>query len=647
LSTAELKIALGPARPTASSTWPYRAVLSTPFLGIALAATTWPLNQIAPGGGPDFSWMAALFMAHSEGLRFGQDLFFTYGPLGFLEVPVLYDPGLWMLAFAYQLLVHVGLAISLLWVGRRNLPLPAALAVVYLALVCSPLSAAAVLLAFLWSFVVVVDERCPPRLRRYALRGVALLSAVELLGKQNYGLTALALVLGAALCVPERRRRVPEVLAITGLGYLLLWVASGQSISLLPEFVLRQKEIVSGYSSAMPTDILAHSWEIPGAIAAIALLLLSVAWGAWRTGSVARAGGLALAALLCFASFKQGFVRHSSGNTPEFFAILVGAGIVATSGLPRTAPRWTAALLVVPLIAVLVAAVPGASISRTLDPGPHTDAFGHDLRALVSPAQRNRIVAQSRKWMTQGYGLDRGFRRAIGDRTIQIEPWEASAAWAYGLNWKPLPTLQGYAAYTPALDELNASALRSDQGPELVLRHRALEPGQAGVDTVDNRFPGWSSPAAMRELLCKYRAVRTNDRWQLLERAGDRCGPELPLAVLETETGVPIDVPAPPSPNEMVFARVSGLGVDGLEALRTLAFRAQERTASLDGGRDWRVVPATAGDGLILRVSPRLDFPAPFRLAPGSRTVEFGIRGSDARPLTVAFFAQRIAARRR
>jgi hypothetical protein len=645
VSTAELKIAGRSARHAESEGWLYRAVLSTPFLGLALLAVSWPVNQIAPGLGPDFSWMAGLYMAHAEGLHFGKDLFFTYGPLGFLEVPVLYEPGLWMVAFCYQLLVHAALAISLLWVARRALPLPVALTACYVALVAAPLGAAAVVLAFIWSFVAT-QERCPWSLRRNALRCVALLAAVELLGKQNYGLTAFILVVLAAATAAERRRLVPEVLAISGLGYLLLWAASGQSVSLLPEFLSRQAVIVSGYSSAMPADILAHSWEIPAAVGGIALLLAAAAWGSWGSGRVQRAGALLVCALFCFASFKQGFVRHSSGNTPEFFAVLACAGIVVASRLPRRGREVGTVALLAPLFAVLLVVTPGISISRTLDPVPHVDILAYDIGALTSPDRRRAIVAESRGWMKEVYGLDRGFLRAIGGRPVQVEPWEASAAWAYELNWQPLPTLQGYAAYTPSLDRLDADAFESVAGPQLVLRHRNLEPGEVGVDTVDGRYPGWSSPAAMRALLCNYRPVRTTGEWQLLERAPRRCGAQRSMGRVAARTGEAIPLPAA-RPDEMVFARVAGLEVAGVESLRTLAFRARERTASFDGGRSWRLVPATAGDGLIMSVPASRDFPPPFRLAPGARTVQFAVDGGSERPLTVEFFAQRVGLGRR
>ena len=119
-------------------------------VGVAfvLLLLTWPALNLAPRFGLDASWQAALHLAAHTDLAWGRDVMFTYGPLGFLQEPALYDSGLWMLSFAYQSLIHVALAISLLWVARRAFPLAVALAATYVLLVVGYLEGAVVLLAF-------------------------------------------------------------------------------------------------------------------------------------------------------------------------------------------------------------------------------------------------------------------------------------------------------------------------------------------------------------------------------------------------------------------------------------------------------------------------------------------------------------------
>jgi hypothetical protein len=146
----------------------------------------------------------------------------------------------------------------------------------------------------------------------------------------------------------------------------------------------------------------------------------------------------------------------------------------------------------------------------------------------------------------------------------------------------------------------------------------------------------------MRAMLCRYRAAVTTPRFQLLERTRDRCGPIMELGSVQAETGRPIDVPAAADPAEMVFARIDGAEVGGWEVLRNALYRAQARTVELDGGGSWRLVPATAADGLILRLGQAYDYPRPFALAPNADSIAIRIAGGEERPIKVTFFAQRV-----
>ncbi len=616
------------------------ALSSTPFLGVALALLTWPIVSIVPGTGPDASWAAGLYMAHAEGLQFGRDFVFTYGPLGFLQVPVLYDEAMWIVASLFQAAIHVAVAISLLWAGRRAFPLIVAVPVCYCVLVIGGLTAAVVLLAFVWCFVAIGDD-APRFAAPLVTVGGGVLAAVELPAKANYGIAILAFTTLAVLGLPERRRRLPLFAATVIAAFAALWILAGQDLANVPVFASHTAQEVSGYSAAMGTDIAATAWERLAAVAVLGLLLASAALATRGDPLPRRAASLALVAVFWFMSFKQGFVRQGLGNTPEFFAMTAGAGIAIASRLPRAPLRMAALGLVGPLVVLALVVLPSPSLLHSLKPGPHVEYMRQDLDALLRPGERRRLISDARRSMHSSYRLDPAILRALRGRAVHVDPWEIGVAWAYNLNWRPLPVIQSYSAYTPQLDRLNAEALSGPRGPATILRHRDLAPG-AVESSIDDRFPGWESPAAMRAMLCHYRAVRTTARWQLLERAADRCGPPRPIAVVRTATGEPISIPPPPGPHDIVFARVDGIGVEGSETLRTMLYRARGRTATLGARGTWRLVPSTAGDGLIMRSSPSVDYPRPFRLAPDSHTVSLGIEGAGPRPLTVRFFAQSV-----
>ena len=66
-----------------------------------------------------------------------------------------------------------------------------------------------------------------------------------------------------------------------------------------------------------------------------------------------------------------------------------------------------------------------------------------------------------------------------------------------------------------------------------------------------------------------------------------------------------------------MFARIEGAGGEGIERLRTLAYKEALRTVALDALRT-RFQTATAPDGILLSVPRGADFPAPFALGLGA-----------------------------
>lgn len=576
-------------------------------------------------------------MAHSQGLQFGTEFVFTYGPLGFLQVPVLYEQGMWVLAFLFQLTIHAAVAIVLLWTARRALPLGLAVVACYVILVIGGLQAAAVLFAFACCFVALGEAAPRWAGPRVVAIGGGFLGAVELLVKANYGIVILGMAVLTVLGLPDRRRNLPLLVVITIGAFVAFWVASGQVIGDIPAFFSHSEQIVSGYSAAMATDIVAQHWERIAALVAMAVLFAGGVAATRRDPVLRRVASLVLVTFFSFTVFKQGFVRQGLGNTPEFFVLIAAAGVIVVSRLPRFPLRAAALGLVAPLVALALIVLPSPSLSQSLELEHHVEYLRQDLDALTSSGVRSQTIADARRELRSSYRLNPAILNALGDRPVHIDPWEISVAWAYGLNWHPLPVIQSYSAYTPRLDRLNARALSMPGGPAMILRRRGAVAGS--LNSIDGRFPGWESPAAMRAMLCNYRPVRTTSRWQLLERTGSRCGAATPVKVVHATTDKWIHIPRP-RPGHIIFARISGLGVDGWEAVRAGLYRARDRTAMLAGHGTWRLVPATVGDGLIVRAAWGADFPQPFGLASNSSAVSFHVASLARRSITVRFFAQ-------
>lgn len=621
-----------------------RGLLSTPFLGTVIAFLSWPIVSIAPQVGPDPSWTAGLYMAHAEGLQFGTQFVFTYGPLGFLQVPALYGEALWMLAFAYRGLLYVGLAISLVWAARRAFPLAVAVAGCYVLLAAGYAEEAALLVALVWC-LAALEERPP----RFALPlvafGGAVFGAIELLGKANSGIGVLALCGLTLVGIPGRLRNVSRFTAAALAALIGLWLLAGQALANLPAFAASLPQVVGGYSQAMSTSFSDLTWQLPAALGAMALLTAAAWLATWRHPLPRRLATIAVVAVFSFLCFKQGFVRQGLGSELRFFAMMLGAGIALAPQLPRRLPklppRFAAFALATPLMAVTIAAIPNPSPWEPLAPKAHLEFLREDFGAFFSPSDAGRLRDEGRGRMRSFYEIDRRTLRLVAHRPVAVYPWEIAAAWAYGLNWRPLPVIQGYAAYTPALDRLDANALSGTDGPALILRQSTAALGAVVQASIDDRNPAWDPPATTLAMLCHYRAIRTTGRWQVLARAPNRCGPPRLLHTAVSATGQQIAIPPAP-PGDVVFARIYGIGVEGWESLRSVLYRARTRTITLDGRTTWRLVPATATDGLIMQAPHAIDFPRPFRLAPDAHTMSVQIDGSPSRKIEVRFFTQRV-----
>ncbi|HEX7059150.1 MAG TPA: hypothetical protein VF176_04795 [Solirubrobacterales bacterium] len=616
---------------------------STPFLGAVVAILTWPIVWPGPTAGLDASWAAGLYMAHGAGLQFGTEFVFTYGPLGFLQVPVLYDEHLWLLASVYRGFAHVALAISLVWVARRAFPPAVAVLVCYALLVIGYLEGAMVLVAFIWCFVALGN--CPPRsVAPLIALGGGLIAAVELLGKLNFGIAIFVLCSLAVLGMPGWRRNVPLFAGTAGISLVGLWLIAGQGLGSVPEFASNALQVLSGYSHAMSVNVSDVDWERPFAVGAMALLLAAALGATLHDPLPRRIASIAIVALFSFFLFKQSFVRQGLGNGSDFFPMMLGAAIAVASRLPasvpRLPPRTPALALTLPLAALTIAALPSPSLWESLKPEHHIDYLRQDLHALLSGSERRRLVADGRQSMQSVYRLDRRSLALLGDRPTDVSPWEIGAAWAYRLNWHPLPVIQGYQAYTPALDQLNADALSGTNAPEAILRQNTNAFARTLGESADRRYPAWDPPATATAMLCHYRATRTTERWQVLERTRNRCGSPRLIRTVRSQTGAQIAIPPPPRPEDVVIARIDGVGVEGWETLRSTLYRARQRTITVDGSRTWRLVPDTAEDGLIMRAPAAVDFPEPFRLAPNAHTVSVQIAGLSPRDIEVQFFAQ-------
>ncbi len=624
-----------------------RFITSTWTLGGLVFLLTWGggLGELAEPS-IDNSFHAGLQMAAVGDIQFGPELLVTYGPLGFLKSGLIFEAWPARLAGVYGIGLHLALSLSLVWAARRNFALPIAVALAAvtavlargdLTLIAVRDDAAVVVLATIWC-IAALSAEAPEWTRKIVIYGGGPFAAVELLAKLNTGLIVLALVGITALAIEHRRLRNVAVVAA---GFLAttaaLWLITGQALSNVGEFLSGSLEVISGYSAGARIDYGydERQYDYPFAV----ILFLAAGGFAWLTaGKLAWPRRIAVAritAIVVFTRAMGGFVSHEVFHMAVFYATMLG--LLIAFPLPPSPPIRYAALG-----AIVAAAAMG--FTTHFDGFPKTDLPDYplvnpvenisnsvDTVATLASGRLDDEIAERRARLVEQYDVDPAGLAALEGHTVHLDPSETAAIWAYELDWQPLPIFQPYIAWTPELDERNAEAVASEDGPERILRQN--------LDAL-GRFPAWESPAAMMEVLCNFEAVSTTGKWQVLARVPDRCGEPSPLKTIETEFGLPVRIPAAPAGN-IVFARVNGVQVAGPERLRSALLRARGRQAQFSNGGDkiWLLIAATAGDGLIMSAPENIDFPGPYRFAPNAKEVTFLYEGGPAaKPITVEFF---------
>lgn len=618
------------------------------LLGAGVALLGWNVGVGPPGFGLDSSWNAGLAMAIEDGLAFGTEVVFAYGPLGFLRGQGVWFTDLAAIALLYSAALYACFCVALVWALRRTLPPLGAALVALLVVGALPLLELPLLLAALVCLGALARQ--PSQRTVWLLvAGGASFAAVEALIKLS---TGPQIVLLFPLALVGLRARWWQLLAYFGLlaaELLGLWLLSGQSLAAIPDFLANTWQVVSGYSAAMLREVDVAAWKVTGATLGAALVSIALV-GAAARGSLfahrpheepravdARASwaAIALVALCAFAIFKQGVVRTDAAHLSLFFS----AACVLWLALPWAKANWRWMLAGAGAIALLGIPVRPPGLPTNLDLAANLRDAGQAARALASGSRRGQLMEDGRASMKGVYRLDRPTLAALRGHTVTIEPWEIGVAWAYRLDWRPLPVLQNYLAYTAALDDINAAAVADRDGPERILREDpALVFPEFPTRGIDGRYPGWDPPAQARQTICHFAPLRTTARWQVLGRAADRCGPERPAGAVEADSGEAVAVPAA-GRGEVVFARVEGVEVSGLERLAALLVRARLRTAIVNGERRYRLVPETAADGLLLRGDGRIGGRGAFAQVPGARTIAIDGAGDDLR---YEFFRMRV-----
>ena len=544
-----------------------------------------PTLQPYVGTGTDPSWSIALNMATARHLRFGKDVVFTFGPLGFLASPGLSIPKLGLVA----MLARFGFSFLLGWLVSRSLlrivwwPVVAALAwfLQWAIVGGSSGGAETVLLPVLLLIFGLLDALAIRRLPVpwWVLAGCGCVISTAALTKFDTGI--LCVLVAAGFVTAEGfllRRRMASVARSAGVvgvssavSLVVWWVVLGQRLGDVGAWAASSWQVFRGYESAMVADSplsVSPRHSVIAVAIVVALTLLCAVMAVDRRTSLV----IWVLSMCAFAAYaKQSFTRYDDGHLQRLYVsgaltLITGAGAMGRRRVPTVRTFGIAGAIVGAFVFGRI----GADLVHA--PKADTMSWRKVAKLVLSPEKREAIVTRQRSLLPAELDMPPEVRAALAGATVHIEPTETSVAWVFPeLKWKPLPVFQSYSAYTPELDNLNAASLKSPTGPGIVLFRGGLR--------VDLRMARFESPASQFAFICNFRPkVLTSDGWQVFERRpdGTACAIEptpIETTVISARLGHRVELPTLPD-DAIVVASFRGLDRSLASRVRDTILRA-------------------------------------------------------------------------
>jgi hypothetical protein len=472
-------------------------VLSTLLLLTAMV-TFVPFSPGMPAAGLDHSWMLAINQAVAQGLSFGDQVIFTFGPYSSIYTR-LYHPATDAMILAASVFLALSYWCSLVVVtyGVRW-PWIVSFCVISLAGTDSRDATFFLqpLLATLATYQIVPSsaEGLRPATSRFIWVAV-LLAPLGLLPLVKGSMLVLCNTLGA-LCVlfalAHRRIALAVMCALSPvLSMLLFWTAAGQSVAALPRYITNIADLAGGYAQAMAMT--GRSRDIAFYVVACAALLATVL----AQSALSKTSRLFICCAFgsfLFVAFKAGFVRHDVHALAAGNSVLLAAVILPFS---------------VPVTAAVLPAVFVALVSR-VDIDHHyaqiSAATAINALSSVYSATRTGISHSLNRgdWLRPQF--DTAVERLALEAALPVLPgttdiysFNQSYLIASGNAWSPRPVFQSYVAYIPALAEANGRHLSGDRAPDNIIFR---------VEPVGLRLPSLEDGVSWPVLLSRYRPVQ-------------------------------------------------------------------------------------------------------------------------------------------
>ena len=462
----------------------------------------------------DPSWHTALEYAAAHHWQFGTQIVFTFGPLGFLSARTSLGHLVGArVAFGFFWSALVALAATGLARRLTGWVRYALLAWLVVFTLSEGIDQTGFFVMACGATLLLIDN---PRQRWQAPVYVSAFIILSFI-KSTFLTAAIGSLVIVAVCWIWQRKILNAIVLLlaTPAGSVACWTALGQSASHLAPWFRHAMELQSGYSAAM--NLAPKNPVLCAALGALAAFVGAFALTVMRAREGIPAWGILITtAQYVFLAWKEGFTRSGDWHTFVFLWFLpLGVGFLFLGDLwSSSKPSYVWVLKInflASILLCLVAAnfqIPGFAWQQV---AAWPSRVAHHAKTIVATlgGRADDAYAGCRDAKNDGMLQLERARDVIGNESVDVMNYLSLAAIINGMNYRPRPVFQGFVAYTPALQDLNAAYFRSEGRPRYVmLRQQAT----------DGRFPTLEDSAALNYVLNNYVPVARDGSFLILQQ---------------------------------------------------------------------------------------------------------------------------------
>lgn len=555
-----------------------------------------------PSTNLDQSYQAVLEYARTHNLQFGKDIIFTFGPLGFLNTEV-----------SQGFLPVQRILFALIWSGfvawsatglARQISGPMKFVFLVWFLIYSNIGGLGqhAFLVMAYGCMILMEDL---KERKSASASFLIVFALLALVKFTFFMAAtVGVILCALVHIGKRNIKSSFVIVASYMMVIFgIWLASGQQLENFWPWLKGSFEIVNGYPDAMT---IFPKISVLAICAVAGTMFIASLWVIKRSARLtySSVGLLFVITAYVFLSWKGGFVRadgHVIGYIfflPLVFSFLLNETFQKTM-LTRSRHYLATIFMGVVLLCNWAADFqePGIMLSSLV--GWPRSMIGNSRLVMnsVTGGWKNCFEALRESPKMRRVPELPNTRALVGNAPVDVFNFAQWAALANNLNYRPRPIVQGYAAYTPYLQDLNLAFYRSERRPQYLLYK---------METIDGRFPALDDATILPYIFGNYKPVAKEGEYLVLQASRD-ISRDAGLSLVHEQTiafGAPLDMSA--YNNSLLILQVE---VKSTLLGRLVKFLFQSPVLALNVKMNgetssYRFIPAMAERGFV--VSPLL-----------------------------------------